>query len=163
MTSIAAIPPPSAFVRSSAPSGSLKLRQMLESDAIAVRPIQPIPDEERRLRDPRVGESLPATEESVRRGSGASGDASRSRRLGSATETSGSGTGGGVDADADSSGPPPARLQTAAVPSSGFLTQSLAQETIGSGLYIEPWAAALGAYRRAAAGPSESLVSSVSV
>lgn len=165
MTSIAAIPPPSAFVRSSAPSGSLKLRQMLESDAIAVRPIQPIPDEERRLRDPKVGETQQPSEETVRRGSGASGDASRSRSLASATETGGSGAGSGVDANAGTgtATPPPARQPTAAGPSTGFLTQSLAQETIGSGLYIEPWAAALGAYRRAAAGPRESLVSSVSV
>lgn len=164
VTSIAAIPPPSAYVRSSAPTGGLKLRQMLESDAIAVRPIQPIPDEERRLRDPKVGESQQTTEDAVRRGSGASGDAVRSGAPGSATEAGQSRVEGGFRAEPPPPPPPsPPQQQAAASPSTGFLTQSIAQEAIGSGLHIEPWAAALGAYRRAAAAPRESLVSNVSV
>lgn len=160
VTSIAAIPPPSAYVRSSAPTGTLKLRQMLESDAIAVRPIQPIPDEERRLRDPRVDESQQTSEDAVRRGSGASGDAVRSRAPGSATEAGQPRAEGGSRA---APLPSPPQQQAAASPSTGFLTQSIAQEAIGNGLHIEPWAAALGAYRRAAAAPRESLVSNVSV
>ncbi|PWC57021.1 hypothetical protein TSO221_00630 [Azospirillum sp. TSO22-1] len=134
---------------------------MLESDAIAVRPIQPIPDEDRRLRDPRVDESQQTSEDAVRRGSGASGDAVRSRAPGSATEAGQPRAESGVRAEA--APPPPPQQQAAASPSTGFLTQSIAQEAIGSGLHIEPWAAALGAYRRAAAAPRESLVSNVSV
>ena len=163
MTSIAAIPPPSSYVRSSAPSGTLKLRQMLESDAIAVRPIQPIPDEERRLRDPRVGDSPQTSEDAVRRGSGATGGELRNRALGSSTEAERSQTRGSFQAEASPPPPAPPQAQAAASPSTGFLTQSIAQEALGNGLYIEPWAAALGAYRRAAAAPRESLLSSVSV
>ncbi len=35
----------------------------------------------------------------------------------------------------------------------GFVVQSLSQETIGNGLHIEPWQAALASYRSAAALP----------
>jgi len=163
VTSIAAIPPPSAYVRSSAPTGTLKLRQMLESDAIPVRPIQPIPDEDRRLRDPRLGETQQTSEDAVSRGAGTSGDAVRSRAPGSATEAGQSRVQGGFGTEPAPPPPPPPQQQAAASPSTGFLTQSIAQEAIGNGLYIEPWAAALGAYRRAAAAPRESLVSNVSV
>jgi len=166
VTSIAAIPPPSAYVRSSAPSGTAKLRQMLDSDAIAVRPIQPIPDEERRLKDPKLGETQQAppefSEDAVRRGRGPSGEEVRSRPLG----PPGAGdqrVGGGFRPEGPPPPPPPPPPQSAASPSTGFLTQSIAQEAIGNGLHIEPWGAAIGAYRRAAASPRESLVSNISV
>lgn len=162
VTSIAAIPPPSAFVRSAAPGGTLKLRQLLESDAIPVRPIQPIPDEERRLRDQRVADAPQTSEDAVRRGGGLSGDEVRGRALDNSASAGQSRVGDGSRPESPSP-PPPPQQQTAASPSTGFLTQSIAQEAIGSGLHIEPWAAALGAYRRAAASPRESLVSNVSV
>jgi hypothetical protein len=167
VTTIAAIPPPSAYVRSSAPSGPPKLRQMLQSDVIAVRPIQPIPDEERRLRDPRVNDGQPPSEDTVRRGGGPSGEEVRSRPLGTPEGTA-AGTGlsrsdGGFRPEPSPPPPAPPQQQAAASPTTGFLTQSIAQEAIGNGLHIEPWAAALGAYRRAAASPRESLVSNVSV
>ncbi len=38
--------------------------------------------------------------------------------------------------------------------SAGFVTQSLSQETIGAGLHIEPWRAAISSYLSAAALPS---------
>lgn len=45
---------------------------------------------------------------------------------------------------------------TAPVPASiGFATQSLAQETIGAGLHIEPWGQALSAYRHADIGSGD--------
>ena len=163
VTSIAAIPPPSPYVRGSAPSGMAKLRQMLESDAIAVRPIQAIPDESRRLRDPNLASAAESSEEGIYRSRGTSGDEVRSRPLDRRSGTDAPRVEGGFQPDGAA---PPASLprpQAAASPSTGFLTQSIAQEAMGSGLHIEPWRAAIGAYRRAGASLRESLVSNISV
>lgn len=45
-------------------------------------------------------------------------------------------------------------------PSTGFITQSLSQETIGAGLHIEPWQTALSSYNSAAALPASTWSSS---
>lgn len=169
VTSIAAIAPPSAYLRGpTAPSGTAKLRQLLASDAIPVRPIQPIPDEKARRPDRGIDQSSETAEDTpetgIRRSRGPAGGEVRSRPLGQssgAEET----RSGGFRPDAPPP-PPPAALPTptaAASPSTGFLTQSIAQEAIGNGLHIEPWRAAISAYRRAGAGPRESLVSNVAV
>ncbi|WP_448190635.1 hypothetical protein [Azospirillum sp. sgz301742] len=173
MTSIAAIASPSTYIRAPAPSGTAKLRQMLASDAIAVRPIQPIPDEKQR-RPKRDGDSsadaasettTQAPEYEIRRNRGPAGDEVRSRPLGQPSgATDEARVGGGFRPDGPPPPPPPAPSSTAAAsPSTGFLTQSIAQEAMGNGLHIEPWRAAISAYRRAGSGPRESLVSNVSV
>ncbi len=43
----------------------------------------------------------------------------------------------------------------------GFITQSLSQETIGAGLHIEPWRAAISSYLSAAALPTSAWSSSL--
>ncbi|MEI7611028.1 MAG: hypothetical protein WCJ64_26895 [Rhodospirillaceae bacterium] len=63
----------------------------------------------------------------------------------SGQSTGGSGGGGSSGASA------PLTLKSPTQPSTGFLAQSLSQESLGSGLHIEPWSAALGSYRSAAA------------
>ena len=165
VTSIAAIAPPSTYLRAPAPSGTAKLRQMLASDAIAVRPIQQIPDEKQRLPRRDVDSSTDTTTESseysVRRSGGSAGDEVRSRPLGPRSEETRAD--GGFRSNAPPPPPPPAPPTAAASPSTGFMTQSIAQEAIGNGLHIEPWRAAISAYRRAGSGPQESLVSNISV
>jgi hypothetical protein len=166
VTSIAAIAPPSTYLRAPAPSGTAKLRQMLESDAIAVRPIQPIPDEKHRLPKRNVDSTTDASAETpeydVRRSRGPDGGEVRSRPVGPRPGSGETRTDGGFRPD----GPPPPAPPpptAAASPSTGFMTQSIAQEAIGNGLHIEPWRAAISAYRRAGSGPQESLVSNISV
>lgn len=172
VTTIAAISSTPSFVRASAPTGVGKLRQMLASDAIAVRPIQPIPDEEqRRQRQQQQGENAvgnstgsalpepPQTE--LRRVRGLFGDEVAGRPSGTARVE------GGFRPDGPPPPPPPAQgapqAQSAASPTTGFLTQTIAQEAMGTGLHIEPWNAAISAYRRAGSAPQESLVSNLSV
>ena len=178
VTSIAAIAPPSAYLRGPAPSGGVKLRQLLASDAIAVRPIQPIPDEEKRRQsrgsdsttDSATDASTNTLDGSARRSRGPVGDEVRGRPLGQSSGTGETRTGEASSSSGDvrPNGPPPpaappATASAAASPNTGFLTQSIAQESIGQGLHIEPWRAAISAYRRAGAEPREALVSNVSV
>jgi hypothetical protein len=74
----------------------------------------------------------------------------RSRRAGSGQGSAG--TGGFADQDNRP------RVQVlgaqASRQSSGFVTQRLSQESLGSGLHIEPWQAALSSYKAAAALPA---------
>lgn len=44
-------------------------------------------------------------------------------------------------------------LAASALPNTGFVVQSLSQETLGAGLHIESWQSALSSYRSAAAIP----------
>ena len=64
------------------------------------------------------------------------------------SSTSGQSTGGGGGSSGASAS---LTLKSPTQPSTGFLAQSLSQENLGSGLHIEPWSAALGSYRSAAA------------
>lgn len=167
VTSIAAIAPPSTYLRASAPSGTAKLRQMLASDAIAVRPVQPIPDEKQRLPkrnvDSTTDASAEAPEYDVRRSRGPDSEEVRSRPIGQRPSTGETRTDGGFRPDEPPPSARPPSPSAAASPSTGFVTQSIAQEAIGNGLHIEPWRTAISAYRRAGSGPQESLVSNISV
>jgi len=156
---IPALPSPLVTTASSGPSGVAKLKQMLMSDVIAVTPVKPIPGEgqpQGRRRD-----DVQQTEDAVRRGGRASGAAARGT-AGSTGETDGGSprvAGGGSDAGPVTASPVP----LSAGPTVGFVTQSIAQEAVGTGLHIEPWQSAIQAYRRADSGPNEPLVSRVSV
>lgn len=176
VTAIAALSPTPSYVRASAPTGVGKLRQMLASDAIAVRPIQPIPDEQQRRRrqesENSVGSSTgsdtpdtPQTE--LRQVRGLFGDEVGGRAPASSPDVGGQRVGDGFRTDLRSTSTTQqqgaARPRSAASPTTGFLTQTIAQEAMGAGLHIEPWNAAITAYRRAAAAPRESLVSNVSI
>lgn len=142
---------------------------MLMSDAIAVTPVRPIPGEgqpQGRRRDgieqTGIGQTgVEQTEDAVQRGGRASGSAARGRARGSGGTDGGitGVAGGGSDAGPVTATPVP----LSAGPTTGFVTQSIAQEAVGTGLHIERWSTAIQAYRRADAGPNEPLVSRVSV
>jgi len=134
-----------------------KLRRMLTSDAIPVTPIRPIPDERQR----RSGGMEPS-EDAVRRNTRATGSdgRDRTRATGEARQSGAFQLGESQDVPPNPVSLPPS---LATGPTTGFLTQSIAQEAMGSGLHIEPWDTAISAYRRAASGRHEPLVSNVSV
>lgn len=141
---------------SSGPSGLSKLRQMLMSEAIPITPVQPIPGDGRGQRRRDLVES---TDEGVSRGGRTDLDGARRRARGASD-----GERFGLPAGLSEEGPVTATPGPLAKgPTAGFVTQSIHQEAMGTGLHIEPWPAAIGAYRRADAGPRESLVSDVSV
>lgn len=153
MSSIAALPPPS-----SAPtqSGLAVLRKLLTSDALPVTPVRPIPGQEQRRSRPDVE----ATDDALQGARGSAGAAARGR----SGEADPTGTGGG-NSGRNPAGPVTATASApTAGPSAAFLAQSIHQEMMGAGLTIEPWDAAITAYRRAEAGPpAGSLVRQVSV
>ncbi|WP_029006877.1 hypothetical protein [Azospirillum halopraeferens] len=157
MTAIAALPPPSAFGPASGSSGLGRLKTLLMSEAIPVTPVQPIPGEQQRRRQE---PEIEATEDSVGRG-GRAGTSDGRRRAGGAGDTGGGGfaAGGGDERGPVTASPVP----LTAGPTAGYVAQTIAQEAIGTGLHIEPWGAALAAYRRAESGPSMPLVSRFSV
>ena len=149
---------------SSGPSGVARLKQMLMSDAIAVTPVKPIPGEgqqQGRRRDDIEQTGVEQTEDAVQRGGRASGSTARGTARGAGGTDGGTAVvaGGGSDAGPVTATPVP----LSAGPTTGFVTQSIAQEAVGPGLHIEPWQSAIQAYRRADSGPNEPLVSRVSV
>ncbi|MGQ9370953.1 hypothetical protein [Azospirillum sp. A39] len=156
MTAIAALPPPSASSPASSPSGVARLKAMLTSDAIPVTPVQSIPGEQQRRRQQ---PEIEATDDAVDRGARAATAESRRRAGGSGGSAGGDLPAGGGGRAPVSAGPVP----LTAGPTAGYVAQTIAQEAIGTGLHIEPWNAALAAYRRAASGPAMPMVSQVSV
>lgn len=135
---------------------------MLGSEAIAVTPIRRVPGEEERRQSSSTLQSdqLQGTEEALKGRGRAALDQTRNQAGGAGQAGAGFAIGGGSEQGAVSPGPVP---QTA-LPNVGFLTQSIHQEAMGAGLHIEPWSNAIGAYRRADAGPdSGPLVSNLSV
>ena len=83
---------------------------------------------------------------------GTSGQAGDRSAATAAAQGRGAAANSGTGATAASTAPghnpgTPARAST------GFVTQRLSQESLGSGLHIEPWSAALSSYRSAAALP----------
>lgn len=149
MSSIAALPPPSAATGS---TSLVTLRKMLASDALPVTPVRPIPENERRRQQPEVDATDDATQGA--RGTGLANTRARS-----------AGDDGERSRRDDRDGPVTATPQPlTGAPNAGYVAQSIHQEAMGPGLHIEPWDAAIQAYRRADAGaPAGSLVTSVSV
>lgn len=123
-----------------------KLRQMLASDAIPVTPIRPIPgDRRRRPTADQVGKADDAI-----RGGRQTGEA-QDRRSGQVAKE---GTGFELPAGVPGEGPvTPAPVPLTADPVTGFITQSIYQEAMGTGLHIEPWDTAIEAYRKADSVP----------
>lgn len=148
MSSILALPPPSSLPSSSTYG---RAKALLASDALPVTPIRPTPDEERRqqLRRAAAEEGSAAVNDEAgragaeRAGAGAVGGNGRR-----ASQTVGGEQSAGVGEQYQAR--PNVDLQTLnAGPVAGYVAQSLYQESMGSGLHIEPWSQALGAYRRA--------------
>ncbi len=156
MSTLLALPSPSS---AQSPSGLAKLRQMLASDAPAVQPIRRVPGEDERKRSS-SDQPLEATDEALRRSGQAGADQSRA-----ATKTVGGASGGfAIGGASAASGPvSPGPTPQTALPNAGFITQSLHQEVVGSGLHIEPWTDAIDAYRRADAGVNTPLVTQIAV
>lgn len=156
MSSIPALPAPSS---APSPTGLAKLRQMLASDAAAVQPIRRVPDEEERKRSQSDG-TLDATDESLKGSGRADGNGTRARSRAAGSSAGGFSVGGGGTGSGPVTGTPTPQT---ALPNAGFVTQSIHQEAMGSGLTIEPWSDAIEAYRRADAGVNMPLVTQVSV
>ncbi len=131
---------------------------MLASDAAAVQPIRRVPGEDERKRADQ-DTKLESAEDALKGSGKAEADQTRTR-----SKAAGSAAGGFTVGGAAESGPVTATAapQTA-LPNAGFLTQSIHQEAMGSGLTIEPWSEAIQAYRRADAGVNMPLVTQVSV
>ncbi|MCW2248745.1 hypothetical protein M2352_004405 [Azospirillum fermentarium] len=127
-------------------SGMGKLRQMLMSDAIPVTPIRPIPDERRR----RQGAEQVGKADDAIRGGRQAGEA-QDRRPGQVAKE---GNGFELPAGLPDEGPvTPTPVPLSADPVTSFVTQSIYQEAMGTGLHIEPWDAAIEAYRKADSVP----------
>jgi len=159
VTSFLALPPPSAATGASAPSGFGRLRQMAASEAIPVTPVRPVAEPGQRAAPFQDGE-VEATDEAVRRHR----QTGRGDERGRAGET----RGGGTAFRFGDSLPPerpvhPSPMPRGMGPTIAFLTQTIAQEAMGTGLHIEPWRTALGAYHRAGSGGHGPLVSNVAV
>lgn len=120
---------------------------MLESKAVPVTPVRAVSNDQAGI-DEAVssGDSRNTTVDDVRGRASEAGNSS-------------------LPAKQSSGNPVTATAATpAAGPSAAFVTQSISQEVMGAGLYIEPWNDAISAYRRADAGPDRgSMVSSISV
>lgn len=159
MSSILALPAPSSLPSSSTYG---RAKALLASDAPPVTPIRAVPDEERRqqLRRAAAEAGVETTDNEANRAGGeriggerVAGERVGGRQVGRdarrADETA-QGFDAAETAAAGSQGRPNVDLQTLnAGPVAGYVAQSLYQESMGSGLHIEPWRQALGAYQRA--------------
>ena len=144
-TPLSSIPALSSASSSPALSGMARLRQMLASEALPVQPVRPIPDERERHRPTTI-----ETTEDALKGSGRAGLDETVERRARRSESSRRFALDGREGD----GPvTPGPVPLTATPSAGFVAQSIHQDAMGSGLHIEPWPAAILAYRRADAGP----------
>lgn len=142
-------PPPVSSIlplssSSSAPSlsGMSKIRQMLASEAIAVQPIRRVPGEQERRRS----DDISATDDALKSGSRTELGKAEGNRAGRAGSSSAFAL---DDAEAGNRPVTGASPRLSAMPNAGFLAQSIHQDAMGSGLHIEPWSAAISAYRKA--------------
>lgn len=147
MSSILALPAPSSLPSSTTYG---RAKALLASDAPPVTPIRSVPDEERRQQLRRAAaEAGVETADSEANRVGGERVSGRQvgrdgRRADETAQTADAAAGGGAQAR------PTVDLQTLnAGPVAGYVAQSLYQESMGSGLHIEPWRQALGAYQRA--------------
>lgn len=142
MAAILALPPPSSLP---ATTTTGRAKALLASDALPVSAIRQVPDEDRRRQ---LRQAAEQAQKSVDDGTEA-GAASVKNRNGRPTAGSFQPeTAAGAAAPAQDR--PRVDLQTRnSGPSSAFVAQSLYQESMGSGLHIEPWAQAINAYQRA--------------
>lgn len=145
MSAILALPAP---VSLPATSTAGRARALLASEALPVTAIRPTPDQDRR-QQLRQAVGFDAVD-----GDSSSADSARAigggrSQRGQATEGRGD-SGDGARQEQGAAVSDPLQTQNAG-PSAGFVAQSLYQESMGSGLHIEPWDQALGAYRRAEA------------
>ncbi len=152
MTSIAALPAPAAV---SGPTSLARAKALLMSDALPVQPIKAIPGEAPRRPYDEIAASGDAVESASFGGTDAVG--ARARRP--------DGKDREPPAGRTEDGPVTARPSGLAAPgpTPGYVTQSIHQEALGSGLHIEPWTAAIDAYRRADRGPGAPQHRSVTV
>lgn len=157
MSSILALPAPSSLPSSTTYG---RAKALLASDAPPVTPIRGVPDEERRqqLRRAAAEAGVETTDSEANR---VAGERVGGRQVGRDGRRADETTQGSDTAPADGGGSqarPTVDLQTLnAGPVAGYVAQSLYQESMGSGLHIEPWRQALGAYQRAnSAGYSSS-------
>ena len=144
VTPYLALPPPSGN-RAGVAGAAGNAAELQPTDLETLPPVPPVLPVTRRPPQ--------ADEDAKNENSGASGDAAASqagaaplkrRPTASATPPTGA--------------PPQFALGTRSLrPSVGFIAQSLSQESIGAGLHIEPWRAALSSYRAAAALPGSSV------
>lgn len=139
VSSILALPPPSQATSS---SGLPSLRKLLSSDALPVTAVRPVAPRDDQRRPESLRELEEAQERSVARTRSRSGDAGGSASSGSATDSP-------AREPVTATASPPS-----AGPVAGYVAQVIHQEVVGQGLHIEPWDAAIDAYRRADAGPS---------
>ncbi|WP_114856948.1 hypothetical protein [Azospirillum brasilense] len=115
---------------------------MLASEAIAVQPIRRVPGEPERRRSDDVSAADDALKSGNRTELGGA-DGNRAGRAGSSS------TFALGDAEAGDRPVTGASPRLSARPNAGFLAQSIHQDAMGSGLHIEPWSAAISAYRKA--------------
>lgn len=157
MSSILALPAPSSLPSSSTYG---RAKALLASDAPPVMPIRSIPDEERRqqLRRAAAENGAETTDNEANRVGGERVAGRQIGRDGRRAGETAQGTETAAAGDGESQARPSIDLQTLnAGPVAGYVAQSLYQESMGSGLHIEPWRQALGAYQRAnAAGYANS-------
>ena len=135
MTSISSALPALRLLAPPAPGGAAASAGVLNEQPI--RPVQPV------------------TRRSGQRDEAADGNQA-STGTGSAAAAVGrdSGATAGGASGASTTAASSLTLTSPTQPSTGFVAQRLSQESLGGGLHIEPWAAALNSYRSAAALPA---------
>lgn len=157
MSSILALPAPSSLPSSTTYG---RAKALLASDAPPVAPIRSVPDEERRqqLRRAAADAGVETADNETNRVGGERVGGRQVGRDGRRTNEAAQGSDAAATGADGSQARPTVDLQTLnAGPVAGYVAQSLYQESMGSGLHIEPWSQALGAYQRAnAAGYARS-------
>ena len=117
---------------------------MLASEAIAVQPIRRVPGEQERRRS----DDIAAAEDALKSGKRAELGGAEGNRAGRAGSSARFSLDDLEAADGPVTGASP---RLSATPNAGFIAQSIHQDAMGSGLHIEPWSAAITAYRKAPA------------
>ncbi len=115
---------------------------MLASEAIAVQPIRRVPGEQERRRS----DDIAAAEDALKSGKRAELGGAEGNRAGRAGSSARFSLDDAEAGDGPVSGASP---RLSATPNAGFIAQSIHQDAMGSGLHIEPWRAAIAAYRKA--------------
>ena len=137
MTSISSALPALRLLAPPAPGGTAATAGVLNEQPI--RPVQPVT-----RRSGQRDEAADGNQAST--GTGTASTAAAVGRDSGAAAGGASAAGGGAASGLT--------LKSPAQPSTGFIAQRLSQESLGGGLHIEPWAAALNSYRNAAALPA---------